>query len=342
MRKYFILLFLFFILIFGFFVWQGIYLPKDQSSKIEKIFVIQEGEGTKEIAFHLEKEGLIKSASLFRMYTFFKEVSGQLQAGDYLLSPAMTAPEITEKFVSGKVVKITITIPEGFNLNEIIKKLSENFVNSDRIKELGISSFREDFEFLKDSPKEANLEGFLFPDTYQFSFRAGMDEIVKKMLANFDRKLTQDIREEISLQGKTIFEVITMASLIEKEVNIFEDKKLVSGILWKRRDHDIPLQVDATIVYILSDSEKYPERHITGKKTTKISKEETQIDSPYNTYKYLGLPFGPISNPGLDSILTAVYPEDNPFLYYLSTPEGETIFSKTLEEHNIAKTRYLK
>jgi len=105
---------------------------------------------------------------------------------------------------------------------------------------------------------------------------------------------------------------------------------LVSGILWKRLENNMPLQVDATISYI------------TGKKTTKISKEETQIDSPYNTYKYLGLPLGPICNPGLESIKAALYPEISQYWYYLSTPEGETIFSKTLEEHNVAKAKYLK
>ena len=121
-----------------------------------------------------------------------------------------------------------------------------------------------------------------------------------------------------------------MASLIEKEVIGKEDKEIVSGILWKRLKIGMPLQIDATIVYI------------TGKKTTEISREETKIDSPYNTYRYLGLPPGPICNPGLESIITAVYPKISDNWYYLSSPEGETYFSKNLEEHNIKKVRYLK
>ena len=121
-----------------------------------------------------------------------------------------------------------------------------------------------------------------------------------------------------------------MASLIEKEVKTPEDKKIVSGILWKRLENSIPLQVDATISYI------------TGKKGDSVSIEETKIDSPYNTYKYKGLPLGPISNPGLESIIASIYPENSDYWYYLSTPEGKTIFSKTLEEHNIAKAKYLK
>ena len=149
------------------------------------------------------------------------------------------------------------------------------------------------------------------------------------MRDNFDKKLTTDLREEIQKQGKTIFEIVTMASLIEKEVREKEDKEIVSGILWKRLKNNIPLQVDATISYI------------TGKQTTKISREETQIDSPYNTYKYLGLPIGPICNPGIDSIKAAIYPKNSQHWYYLSTSEGKTIFSETLEEHNLAKAKYL-
>jgi len=120
-----------------------------------------------------------------------------------------------------------------------------------------------------------------------------------------------------------------MASLLEKEVKTKEEKELVSGILWKRIESGIPLQVDATIIYI------------TDKKTNKVSYEETQINSFYNTYKYRGLPKGPISNPGLDSILAALYPKESDYWYYLSTPNGQTIFSHTLEEHNIAKAKYL-
>lgn len=139
-----------------------------------------------------------------------------------------------------------------------------------------------------------------------------------------------DLRKEIEKQGKTIFEIITMASLLEKEVRTMEDKKMVSAVLWKRLEASMPLQVDATIIYI------------TGKKTTKVSISETKIDSSYNTYRYKGLPIGPICNPGLDSIKAAIYPESSEYWYYLSTPEGETVFSETFKEHNIAKAKYLR
>lgn len=297
------------------FIWQGIYLPKDSDSQIiEYLFSVEKGQGGKEIALNLEKEGLIKSASLFRFYILTIGKADKLQAGDYFLTPLMTIHQIAKKLYSGDMIRIKVTIPEGFTIKQIDARLSG----------LGLIQQGELIIF------NSTLEGFLFPDTYQFSLINNPEEIIKKMLDNFDKKLTLDLRKEIETQNKTVFEIITMASLIEKEVKTFKDKKLVSGILWKRIENNIPLQVDATIIYI------------TGKKTTKVFKKETQIDSPYNTYKYLGLPVGPISNPGLESILAAIYPESSDYWYYLSTLEGETIFSRNLEEHNIAKVKYLK
>jgi UPF0755 protein len=348
MKRFFIflILILFLILASVFFFWQGVYLPKDAHSQTEKLFLIKEGEGTKEIAFNLEKEGLIKWGPLFRIYTFHKRISGRLQAGEYMLSPSMTVPEIASKFAQGEIIKEKITIIEGWNLRDIgwyfegkgmfqAEELFElvGFPLIDYSKTTDLprpKDFSTEFTFLGDKPKNLNLEGYLFPDTYGIRKRARLEEIIKKILHNFDKKLTPELRAEIFRQKKSIFEIITMASLIEKEVRTLEDKKLVSGILWKRLVSGMPLQVDATISYI------------TGKQTTKISIEETKIDSPYNTYKYQGLPKGPISNPGLESIRAAVYPESSEYWYYLSTPTGETIFSKTLEDHNIAKAKYLK
>lgn len=337
---------LFFVLLVGIFVWQGIYLPKDIGSSKEVIFKIEKGQGAKEISLNLSKQGIIKSSLLFRLYALTKGAAGRLQAGEYLLSPSMTIPEIVNKFFLGEVIKEKITIIEGWNLRDIgwylegkgmfqAEELFElvGFPMAGDPKKTDLPSpkdFSSEFDFLKDKPKNLSLEGYLFPDTYEIKKGESLEEIVRKILKNFDKKLTPSLREEITKQGKLIFEVITMASLIEKEVRTLEDKKLVSGILWKRLGANMPLQVDATITYI------------TGKQTTKISIEETQIDSPYNTYKYPGLPLGPIANPGLESILAAIFPQESEYWYYLSTTEGQTIFSKTLAEHNIAKAKYLK
>ena len=270
----------------------------------KKLFLIEKGQSLFQIAENLERESLIKNRFFFDFYVLIRGAQNKLQAGEYSLSPSMDITEIAKKIISGEVAKIVVTIPEGFTVKQIEERLGLKL------------------------PGE-NLEGFLFPDTYQFPPRVSGAEVVKKMRDNFDKKFTP-YRNEVSGAGLTPFEIITMASLLEKEVKTKEDKELVSGILWKRLENKIPLQIDATITYI------------TGQKTTKISKEETQIDSPYNTYKYLGLPKGPICNPGLESILVAIYPKDSDYWYYLSTPEGETTFSKTLEEHNYAKSKYLR
>jgi len=219
------------------------------------------------------------------------------------LSPSESIARIAGKIISGDIAKVVVTIPEGFTVKQIEEKLNLKL------------------------PGE-NLEGFLFPDTYYLPVDVTPEKVVEIMTTNFDKKMAP-FKEEIEGQGKTIFEIVIMASLLEKEVKTFEDKELVSGILWKRLKNNIPLQVDATISYI------------TGKQTTRISREETQIDSPYNTYKYLGLPIGPICNPGIDSIKAAIYPKNSQYWYYLSTSEGKTIFSETLEEHNLAKAKYL-
>jgi len=287
------------------FFWYEIYWPKNFQLTENELFLVQKGQSLFEIAENLEKERLIKNKFFFDFYVILKGKEKRLQAGEYFLSPSESIAGTAKKIISGDIAKIVVTIPEGFTIKQIEQRLGLEL------------------------PGE-NLEGFLFPDTYEFPLGVSGEEIVKKMKDNFDKKLTPDLREEIERQKKTIFEIVTMASMIEKEVKTYEDKELVSGILWKRLKNNIPLQVDATLTYI------------TGKKTTKISIEETQIDSPYNTYKYLGLPPGPICNPGIDTIKAAIYPKNSNYWYYLSIPEGKTIFSKTLEEHNAVKARYLK
>jgi len=344
MKKFLIL----FLLIAGFLlfswwiIYWGIYLPKSTTLE-ESIINIEKGQGSKEIAFNLKNEGLIRSEILFRLYVLTTGQAGKLQAGTYLFTTLMNVPQIVEKLVKGEVIKEKITIIEGWNLRDIAQYLEKKGFSQEEFFELTKKDFSAEYDFLKDynppatlppsagpSPKYIGLEGYLFPDTYEINKGDNIEEIVKKMLNNFGRKLTSKLREEIKNQGKPIFEIINMASLIEKEVQTSEDKKLVSGILWKRLKNNIPLQVDATISYI------------TGKKTTKISFEETKIDSPYNTYKYKGLPLGPICNPGLESIEAALYPKNSDYWYYLSTQDGETIFSKTFKEHNLAKEKYLK
>ena len=334
MKKIFIFLTpLFLIVLFaGIFIFQGFYSAKDpQEGAEEKIFLIERGQSLFEVSENLQREGLVKGRTLFNLYVFLKGWRLKLKAGNYELSSSMNIAEIAKKITSGDIVKEKITIIEGWNLRDIGAYFEQKGIaTAEELFELAPKDFSEEFGFLTDKPKNASLEGYLFPDTYEISPGIALKEIINIMLANFNKKLTPELREEITKQNKSIFEIVTMASLLEKEVRTDADKELVAGILWKRLEGKIPLQVDATITYL------------TGKKTTKILKEETKIDSPYNTYKYLGLPVGPIANPGLASIKAALYPKSSDFWYYLSTPEGETVFSKTLSEHNINRNKYLR
>jgi UPF0755 protein len=302
MKKSYFTFFAILFFIFCFFYW-GIFLPKSHSFE-EKIFFVKKGEGLFEISKNLEKEGLIKNRIFFLVYIIFQRKEKSLISGAYSLSPSMNVKEIAKIITSGKIKTVKITIPEGYTIKDIEEKLNIKIENK-------------------------ALEGYLFPDTYYLPFGFLAEDLIKVMRENFENKIAP-YKKDIEARGKTIHQILTLASLLEKEVKTKEDKELVAGILWKRLKFGMPLQVDATITYL------------TGKKTTKIGKEDLEIDSPYNTYKYKGLPPGPICNPGLESILAAIYPKDSDYWYYLSTPEGKTIFSKTLKEHNVAKAQYLQ
>jgi len=278
MKKLFIVI-LFLLLIF-LLIW-GFCLPKNSQGQ-EKLFSIKKGEGVFQISQNLEAQGFIKNQYCFDFYVFIFQKQDKLQAGTYFLNPSMGIYEIASKFVSGDIAVQTVTIPEGFTQKQIEERLDLKLPGQ-------------------------NLEGYLFPDTYQFPIGISGQDVVKKMRENFDKKLTIDLKEEIQKQGKTISDIIIMASLLEKEVKTLKDKETVSGILWKRLSIGMALQVDSAM----------------------------------ETYQHKGLPTEPICNPGLESIKAAIHPNNNSYLYYLSASNGQTIFSKTLEEHNIAKAKYL-
>lgn len=314
--------------------------------KEPKTVKIESGMGSRKVAELLKKEGFIRSKWAFVTYVTLAGEASRLKPGEYEFSDRDSIVDITNALVKGGKNEIIITIPEGLTNLEVAELLENKKLGSvrtflDLVSATGSRKFRNNFAFLKDLPETSGLEGYLFPDTYHFFKNSSGDEIVTKFLQNFDRKLSSELREEIAKQEKTIFETVTMASLIEIEVVSDEDRTQVAGILWKRLDKKIPLQVDATLAYIKKQNLSYA-ANFKPQNGRRFSKEDTQIDSPYNTYKYTGLPPGPISNPGLSAIKAAVYPKSSLYFYYLSTPDGETIFSKTLEEHNKAKTRYFK
>lgn len=316
-RKFYLFLVTVVLLIFGltsfFYIRYQIITPLEADGQ-ERPFVVERGESLREIAANLEESKLIRDKFLFQYYILYKGWGARLQAGQYELSPSSNIPQIAQKIVEGKTVsnEIVITIPEGFNLKQIDARLAK-------------AGLIEEGELLK----QPQLEGYLFPDTYYFSPNESLDEIIGKMRANFEQKLNKELREEIARQGKSIEEIVIMASLLEKEVSKEEDRRLVSGIFWRRLKDNYPLESCATIAYILNvDKWRY-------------TAAETKIDSPYNTYQNIGLPPGPICHPGLSAIKAAIYPQESENYFFLSKPDGETVFSKDLEEHNRNKMKYL-
>jgi len=332
-KVFFVFLGLFFISLFSFFVFfcWGIYSAKNPDDKEEVVLRIEKGENLFSISRNLEKNNLIRHRIFFQIYVFSSGDYKHLQAGSYFFSPSMNIPRISQEMARGEIAKVKVVIPEGLTSAEIEDKLNSKINQTVKLQleNQNFKTYKGEFSFLKDAPDGASLEGFLFPDTYDFAIDTTSEEAARIFLVNFEKKLSPQIKTDIEKQGKRLFDIVIMASLLEKEVITLSDKKIVSGILWKRLEENIPLQVDATVGFAK-----------TGK-AVKISREDTLIDSPYNTYKYKGLPIGPICSPGLKSIEAAVYPEASQFWYYLSAPSRQTIFSRTYDEHLLAKAKYL-
>ena len=323
---------------------QGVFMSKSFPETVSKTFLIEKGEGVLSISKRLDKDKLIESSLLFNLYVAISGNYANLQAGQYSFNQNMNILQIAQKIIKGETAKDLVTIPEGWNLRDIAWFFeNKGLFQAEEILEItgfpaidysitnNLPTLRDfqEYDFLQAKSQNVSLEGYIFPDTYELEKNFSVEDFIKKTLDNFDEKIDENLKQEIENQNKTIFEIVTMASLIEREAREIEDKKIVSGILWKRLESNMPLQVDATILYF------------TGRSTTDILKKDLEANSPYNTYQNRGLPLGPICNPGMESILSSINPQDSNYWYYLSTPQGEIIFSKTLNEHNMAKAKYL-
>lgn len=317
----------------GFFYLQNKMNFSHGDSSGEKDFTIEKGADALGIGENLESEGLISSSKLFVFYLWKQNLRGKIIAGDYVISPNLTIPEIAVLITTKKEDnQIKITIPEGWRNSKIAERLKNNNLPADEFETLSKNPkyFQEKYgyDFLSDIPTGYDLEGYLFPDTYFFTKDASAEMIIKKMLDNFGRKVSADMISEIKNQGKSLYEIISMASIIEGEVRSQDDRKLVSGIFSNRIKSGQPLQSCATLAYVLGENKK------------QYSYADTQVDSPFNTYQNPGLPPGPISNPGLSAIEAAIYPTPTDYNFFLSNPQtGETVFSRTLDEHNANKVK---
>jgi len=324
MKKIHILL-IFFLLLFVFFE----FIPIEEK---DGAFIIQRGDNFLEVANNLKSRGYIRSKIVF-IYELIKDnKKSEIKAGKYNLEKEMNNQEIINIITKGFSSLSKIIIIPGTTIQDIANTLNkQTSISQEDFFKLALSNNKEiteEFSFLQDKPIEVGYEGYFFPDTYQIDFYQTKEDFIKIVFSNFDKRLNEDLRKNIEKNNRSIFETVIIASMIEKEVIVYEDKQMVSGILWKRLDSGVPLQVDSALLYFLSSDNP--------------SVDDRNIESWYNTYKYKGLPLTPICNPGIESIKAAIYPQNSDYWYYLNTRDGKTIFSKTLGEQLINKAKYLE
>lgn len=282
----------------------------------DSIYTINKGVGLNSLSDDLFRKNIVKSPLMFKVFSVIFGGTKGIIAGDYFLKEGQNTISIANRISNGEynLKPVKITIPEGFNIFEISKHFSINFKNIDK----------NVFE------KSAALyEGYLFPDTYFFLPNASAEDIIKTMKENFDIRI-KTIENEINNFNKPLEDIIKMASIIEKEARTAETRRIIAGILWKRLEIGMPLQIDASFSYI------------NGKTTVNLTLDDLKIDSPYNSYLYKGLPPTPISNPGLDSIVATITPIKTNYLYFLTDNDGNMHYSITHDEHLLNKQKYLK
>lgn len=290
-------------------------------------FSVERGEGMFTLAARLERAGVINSRFPFILYLLRSGQYGVLQAGEYLVSGHDSISDLVERFASGKVIPpgVRLTFPEGWTLQDMAARLTANGLPGEAVLAIARDPFpkwRDRFSFLQMLPAGVGLEGYFFPDTYIFPELATPELIVNTFLENFERHVTDDMVAQAKAKTLSLHQLITLASIVENEVRSEHDRRLVADLFLRRIALGQALQSDATLRYAL------------GEKKIKYSIGDTQTISPYNTYKYVGLPPGPIGNPGIESIRAVLDPIPNPYLYFLNNPEtGATVFAETFEEH---------
>ncbi len=302
--------------------------PVDKNDNKEYSVIIPVGASTLKIASILKENDLIKNENVFRLYCRLNKLDGKFKAGEYIFTKKMDVKSIVKDITNGNthVEIIRITIPEGYEMRMIANKFETLGLCSSEAFMKAANSLDYNFDFLKELPKRDNqLEGYLFPDTYDFLKTSTPKDIVNRLLARFNDIYIKKYKSVADKKGLSMDKVITMASLIEREAKKDNERAEVSAVFYNRLNIKMRLQSCATVQYILK-----------SRKDVLLYKD-LEIDSPYNTYKNSGLPPGPIASPGEKSIISALYPDKTDYLYFVAKKDGSHIFSKTYAEHLTAK-----
>lgn len=290
-----------------------------------KIIEIPRGTGVRAISARLEEEGFIRTRHLFSLWTWLRGQTRSLQAGEYRLSASMSPAAILEVLVRGEVVQHPLTIPEGYTVREIAKAVKRaGFGSADEIALLSRDpSFLKEFDI-----QAASAEGYLFPETYHFPRRTPARKILGRMIATLRERFTPAMVLQARQRGLSIHQALTLASIIERETAIPKEMPLISAVFQNRLRRGMRLQADPTVLYALNRT------------SGPLSRENLQVDSPYNTYRVKGLPPGPIANPGLGSLVAVLNPAPVDYLYFVARGDGSHEFSQTLADHLKAVRKY--
>jgi UPF0755 protein len=319
-------LFVLLILIGGAAIGAWFYLGVDRPFKgydgVEQFVEIPSGSGTSAIARRLADAGVIRDEISFKLALWLSGNARRLQAGEYRFDHAISARQVADKIARGDVYVRPITFPEGLTA----KQMAAVYESKD---------FGEAQEFL-DATKNAalvsavdpvakDLEGYLFPDTYKLPRTSTADQLVGRMVGSFMKALTPDVIEQAEARGMNVRQLVTLASIVEKETGNPAERPLVAAVYANRLKIGMGLQCDPTVIYALERAGRYHGN---------LTRDDLQFDSPYNTYRYAGLPPGPIASPGSASLEAAASPADVPYLYFVSKNDGSHAFATTLDEHN--------
>lgn len=288
----------------------------------EQFVEIPQGAGPASIGKRLVDAGIIRDALGFRFEIARTRTGRRLQAGEYRFDRPMTVNEVVSKLARGEVYLIPITFREGLTLREMATVFESKGLGS----AADFSAAADDAQLIRDlDPAARNLEGYLFPDTYSTARHTTAADLVPRMVAGFEKALTPEVRAAASARGLSVRALVTLASIVEKETGKAEERPLVAAVYSNRLRIGMPLQCDPTVIYALQLADRYQGN---------LTRDNMQIDSPYNTYRYAGLPPGPIANPGRASLEAAAHPAEVPYLYFVARGDGSHVFATSLEEHN--------
>jgi UPF0755 protein len=290
---------------------------------------IKDGEAARKIAEDLQDAGVIQSARLFRVLVAFMGLENQLQAGDYEFDKGMTTLAAIDRIHNGRTAPLMVTIPEGLRVEEIAALLDAKGVVSKDDFMNAVEARRAEAVAAGDS--SGNLEGYLFPATYGFSRSVTADKAVQQMLDAFNEQVLPEVQPQLATAGLTLDQVLTLASIVEREAVKPEERPLIASVYLNRLNSGMALEADPTVQYAVGSDPQNVAAYGYWKK--ELSADDLKVDSPYNTYVNQGLPPGPIACPGLDSVRAVLNPAQTNYLYFVAKGDGSHVFAETLEEH---------